>query len=86
MFLWIPRILTELRSEKFEWFDPSPIEPFNSDAHEGAGELEAEERDEGDAVLVGPVRLRVVLVHVLDRRVVHELERGLPPRDTLAVG
>ena len=29
-FLWIPRILTELRSEKFEWFGPSPIEPFNS--------------------------------------------------------
>ena len=26
---WIPRILTELRSEKFEWFGPSPIEPFN---------------------------------------------------------
>ena len=25
----IPRILTELWSEKFEWFDPSPIEPFN---------------------------------------------------------
>ena len=23
------RILTELWSEKFEWFDPSPIEPFN---------------------------------------------------------
>ena len=23
------RILTELRSEKFEWFDHSPIEPFN---------------------------------------------------------
>ena len=22
-------ILTELWSEKFEWFDPSPIEPFN---------------------------------------------------------
>ena len=22
-------ILTELRSEKFEWFGPSPIEPFN---------------------------------------------------------
>ena len=29
-FLWIQRILTELRSEKFEWFGPSPIEPFNS--------------------------------------------------------
>ena len=28
-FLLIPRILTELRSEKFEWFGPSPIEPFN---------------------------------------------------------
>ena len=26
-FLWIPRILTELPSEKFFWFDPSPIEP-----------------------------------------------------------
>ena len=25
------RILTELRSEKFEWFDASPIEPFNLD-------------------------------------------------------
>ena len=24
------RILTELWCEKFEWFDPSPIEPFNS--------------------------------------------------------
>ena len=23
------RMLTELRSEKFEWFGPSPIEPFN---------------------------------------------------------
>ena len=32
-FLWIPRILTEHRSEKFEWFDPSPIEPFNLDCH-----------------------------------------------------
>ena len=28
-FLSILRILTELRSEKFEWFGPSPIEPFN---------------------------------------------------------
>ena len=28
-FLSIPRILTELLSEKFEWFGPSPIEPFN---------------------------------------------------------
>ena len=34
-FLSIPRILTELRSEKFEWFDPSPIEPFNSGDHRG---------------------------------------------------
>ena len=32
-FLWIPRILTELQSEKFEWFGPSPIEPFNSGAY-----------------------------------------------------
>ena len=29
-FLSIPRILTELRSEKFVWFGPSPTEPFNS--------------------------------------------------------
>ena len=28
-FLRIPRILTELWCERFEWFDPSPIEPFN---------------------------------------------------------
>ena len=28
-FLWIPRILTELWSEKSEWLGPSPIEPFN---------------------------------------------------------
>ena len=34
-FLSIPRILTELRSEKFEWFDPSPIEPFNSGGRRG---------------------------------------------------
>ena len=27
------RILTELRSEKFEWVGPSPIEPFNLGAH-----------------------------------------------------
>ena len=32
-FLSIPRILTELRSEKFEWFGPSPIEPFNPVRH-----------------------------------------------------
>ena len=25
-------MLTELRSEKFEWFCPSPIEPFNLEA------------------------------------------------------
>ena len=29
MFLNFERSLTELRSEKFEWFDPSPIETFN---------------------------------------------------------
>ena len=29
-FLNFERLLTELRSEKFEWFGPSPIEPFNS--------------------------------------------------------
>ena len=28
-FLNFERILTELRSEKFEWFGPSPIEPSN---------------------------------------------------------
>ena len=28
-FLNFARILTELWSEKFEWFGPSPIEPFN---------------------------------------------------------
>ena len=28
-FLNFERILTELRSEMFEWFDHSPIEPFN---------------------------------------------------------
>ena len=26
------QVLTELSSEKFEWFGPSPIEPFNPDA------------------------------------------------------
>ena len=36
-FLWIPRILTELRSEKFEWFGPSPIEPFNLGAARDRG-------------------------------------------------
>ena len=30
-----PRILTELRSEKFEWFGPSPIEPVNVEEREG---------------------------------------------------
>ena len=30
------RILTELCSEYFEWFDPSPIEPFNLGADAGA--------------------------------------------------
>ena len=42
-FLRIPIILTELWSEKFEWFDPSPIEPFNSDedrVQEGARDAE----------------------------------------------
>ena len=29
VLLYSERILTELGSEKFEWFDPSPIEPFN---------------------------------------------------------
>ena len=29
------RILTELRSEKFEWFGLSPIEPFNQGADTG---------------------------------------------------
>ena len=28
-FLNFERILTELWSEKFEWFGPSPIEPFH---------------------------------------------------------
>ena len=28
-------ILNELRSEKFEWSDPSPIEPSNSGAERG---------------------------------------------------
>ena len=32
--------MTELCSEKFEWFGPSPIEPFNSgpDALRGVGD------------------------------------------------
>ena len=30
----LKRILTELCCEKFEWFDPSPIEPFNSGKNE----------------------------------------------------
>ena len=30
-------ILTELRSEKFEWFGPSPIEPFNLGAGRAGG-------------------------------------------------
>ena len=34
-FLNFERILTELRSEKFEWFDPSPIEPFNFGLDDG---------------------------------------------------
>ena len=29
-FLNFQRILTEVRPEKFEWFNPSPIEPFKS--------------------------------------------------------
>ena len=36
----IPIILTELRSESFEWFGPSPIEPFNSGPAVGAVERE----------------------------------------------
>ena len=44
-FLWIPRILTELRSEKFEWFGPSPIEPFNL-----GHDTESEEEIQGEIV------------------------------------
>ena len=44
-FLRIPRILTELCSEKFEWFDPSPIEPFNLDGDEAAEEGVAEDEE-----------------------------------------
>ena len=29
-FLKFERLPTELRSERFEWFGPSPLEPFNS--------------------------------------------------------
>ena len=40
------RILTELWREKFEWFDPSPIEPFNLDknrvGHDLLGQRAAE--------------------------------------------
>ena len=39
----IPRILTELWSEKFEWFGPSPIEPFNLAGHGRAGGREQEQ-------------------------------------------
>ena len=31
-------MLTELWSEKFKWFDPSPIEPFNLGAEKGGAE------------------------------------------------
>ena len=64
------RILTELRSEKFEWFDPPPIEPFNlgaagrgrlRDGRRGGGERGAAAhlrhrgaREKRDAQLVGP--------------------------------
>ena len=45
-FLWIPRIelriLTELRSEKFELFGPSPIEP-------GSTQVLAQRRAEDEA-------------------------------------
>ena len=55
--------MTELRSEKFEWFGPSPIEPFNlgKDARlrlvrlaTGAMEREVKHRDAVRAVAFSP--------------------------------
>ena len=46
------RMLTELWCEKFEWFGPSPIEPFNSDPDAAVRE-ELEGRQVRDEVVVG---------------------------------
>ena len=54
------RILTELRSEKFEWFGPSPIEPFNPGSRH-PGEVAPLLRDPlgGPGVRLEPGDLRV---------------------------
>ena len=56
-FLWIPRILTELQSEKFEWFGASPIELFN------LGKKRKKGRSQTQATLenfhIGPSVLRI---------------------------
>ena len=45
--------MTELRSEKFEWFGPSPIEPFNLGAdgrsHARADDVRADDPRADDA-------------------------------------
>ena len=54
-FLSIPRILTELRSEKFEWFGPSPIEPFNSGLAPPAGPGSARSQNSARSVTFSDV-------------------------------
>ena len=49
-FLNFERVLTELRSEKFEWFGPSPIEPFNL----GLGSGPTSSRSSATATLPSP--------------------------------
>ena len=62
-FLRIPRMLTELWCEKFEWFDPSPIEPFNLghdglEAHPGEMALKPLGVNPNQSnLVVGPVRM-----------------------------
>ena len=55
-------MLTELWSEKFEWFGPSPIEPFVLAGHggEALGAVEVAVLD-GDHPLLAEDLLRVVV-------------------------
>ena len=55
-FLNFERILTELRSEKFEWFGPSPIELFNSGPAAAAAALAAAREATGPGAAWGRPR------------------------------
>ena len=68
------RILTELGCEKFEWFDPSPIEPFNPGLSAPIASWEKITPDGGRVYVTASWRYRVLSDGNVEFSVVSEVK------------